>query len=356
MEPIISNINQVYGEFTLYTFEISKQGVGYFRTLDRRTVISEASSFCLWNGLSNGLSSRRKLNFTDLKVIDPAFNKGATLRLLKTVIILSLFDVKALIYRDKVQIFNPENERMKVLSELLMKRLEESKELHGKSFIFELFVLDTLFTFVSQEILKEFEPLEQNILHNFQKINNKNFSQFLATIRMQKDKLFAMDEKIKIPHHLLTQFLEEEVFVEDAGCTSNKTPENLKLMIEQRLELFQCLDASILLLETICERVDSLLENVKNREDVLSTGMDCFRNRVIAYDLIFTTLSSAVSFTSLFGACFGTNILVPLELSNGTAYGWYGVVGGTLFFVIVFSIGFLYFFKGAFKYLGRKKI
>eukprot|EP00871_Galdieria_phlegrea_P001784 jgi/Galph1/2606/GphlegSOOS_G1266.1 len=333
MEPIISNINQVYGEFTLYTFEISKQGVGYFRTLDRRTVISEASSFCLWNGLSNGLSPRRKLNFTDLKVIDPAFNKGATLRLLKTVIILSLFDVKALIYRDKVQIFNPENERMKVLSELLMKRLEESKELHGKSFIFELFVLDTLFTF----------------------INNKNFSQFLATIRMQKDKLFAMDEKIKIPHHLLTQFLEEEVFVEDAGCTSNKTPENLKLMIEQRLELFQCLDASILLLETICERVDSLLENVKNREDVLSTGMDCFRNRVIAYDLIFTTLSSAVSFTSLFGACFGTNILVPLELSNGTAYGWYGVVGGTLFFVIVFSIGFLYFFKGAFKYLGRKK-
>eukprot|EP00871_Galdieria_phlegrea_P001517 jgi/Galph1/2366/GphlegSOOS_G1051.1 len=298
MEPIISNINQVYGEFTLYTFEISKQGVGYFRTLDRRTVISEASSFCLWNGLSNGLSSRRKLNFTDLKVIDPAFNKGATLRLLKTVIILSLFDVKALIYRDKVQIFNPENECMKVLSELLMKRLEESKELHGKSFIFELFVRDTLFTFVSQEILKEFEPLEQNIHHNFQKINNKNFSQFFATIRMQKDKLFAMDEKVTIPHHLLTKFLAEEY----AGCTSNKTPENLKLM---------CLDASILvsflsdflsckylfvlfkLLETICERVDSLLENVKNREDVLSTGMDCFRNRVIAYDLIFTTLSSA---------------------------------------------------------------
>jgi len=342
-------------EFVLKCLEIRPDASCSFRTVNRKTIISEANQSTLWPGLSRKNRMHRKLNFTDLKVVDPAFKRGPTLRILRNVIILSVFDLRALVFHEKVQIFDPENLQCSQVSEQLTTSLQSAPK-SGSNFIFELFVLDTLLTLVSKQATEPFEALERSTLQMLKEAPRKNVAQYLSALRLKKEQLHQIAENSEIPRQLLVSFLEEEAFEDFPDCDSNDSKDQTEELLEQRLVLFRCLDSSILLLETLVQRVHRLQEQVNNREDVLSIGMDSFRNRVIAYDLIFTLISSAISFTSLFGACFGTNILTPLELSStGSPIGWYSVVGGSLVCSVLFSFVILYFFKGAFKYIRKQR-
>ncbi|GJQ11653.1 hypothetical protein GpartN1_g3444.t1 [Galdieria partita] len=342
-------------EFVLKCLEILSDGRSSLRTINRKTVVSEANESVLWRGLSRRGRTNRKLNFTDLKVVDPAFRRGATLRLLSNVIILSVFDLKALVFHEKAQIFDPENPQSAQVSKQLITSLRSTAK-SSDGFIFELFVLDTLLTLVSKQATEPFESLEFTTHQMLKEAPRKNVAQYLSSLRLKKEQLYQIAENSEIPRQLLVSFLEEEAFKVYPDFASNNLEQQTEDLVEQRLVLFRCLDSSILLLETIGQRVHRLLEEVNNREDVLSIGMDSFRNRVISYDLVFTLISSAISFTSLFGACFGTNILTPLELSStGSPIGWYSVVGGSLLFSFLFSIVLLYFFKGSFKYIRKQR-
>ncbi|EME30587.1 mitochondrial magnesium transporter Mrs2p-like protein [Galdieria sulphuraria] len=272
-------------EFMLKCLEILRDGRSSFRTINRKSVISEANQSVLWSGLSKRGRTNRKLNFTDLKVVDPAFRRGATLRLLSNVIILSVFDLRALVFHEKVQIFDPENLQSAKVSKQLVTSLRSAQQ-SNNHFVFELFVLDTLLTLVSKQATAPFESLESATYQMLKEAPRKNVAHYLSSLRLKKQQLYQIAENSEIPRQLLVSFLEEEAFEVPTDFDSDNLKQQTEDLLEQRLLLFRCLDSSILLLETIGQRVHRLLEEVNNREDVLSIGMDSFLRSVLPRYLV----------------------------------------------------------------------
>lgn len=232
-------------EFVLTCLEITQSGLCTFRTINRKTIIAEATESVLWSGLSRKGRTDRKLNFTDLKAVDPAFKRGPTLRILSNVIILSVFDLRALVFHEKVQIFDPENVRCSQVSQQLVSNLRSSPS-SNHNFIFELFVLDTLLTLVSKQATEPFERLEFETLEMLKEAPRKNVAQYLTFLRLKKEQLHQIAEDAEIPRELLVEFLKDEAFEVLPDFESSNLKEQIQDVVEQRLVLFRCLDSSIL--------------------------------------------------------------------------------------------------------------
>jgi len=250
-------------------------------------------------------------------------------------IVLNFRAVKILIGKNKVYVFNTENQN---IAEKFVPQLSQKITAREKQAPFEFAVLEQAFAYMADKIQEKVLKIEESSQRIFRKLNvelkNETFEQLLTL----KKKLSQLRTNAKEMEEAIEEILEEDEALESLCLSGRKKAlaEEVESILENALEQT----------ENIAHNIRELEDGIDDTQEILTLKIATLRNTIIKFDLIISVLTGLFTFLAVIVGLYGMNIKNNLETSHEAFKGV--VVALFLSFVVLW--GCIYW------YLKRKKV
>ncbi|KAI5963076.1 LPE10 [Candida pseudojiufengensis] len=234
----------------------------------------------------------------------------------KNCIMLNLSNVRALINKDKVTLFDShsftrseshtQSQFLKQLSDNLKKRDEN----HVHDEYYEFKALETILIHVIANLTTEMK-VHKTIVTNVLSGLDESIERFkLRYLLIQSKKLAQFQQKVTLIRDLLEDVLERDDELNDLYLTDPRTGTNHE-------EIEMLLESYYKTADEIVQTVDNLRSQIKTTEEIINIVLDSNRNELMLLGLKFSTGLLSMGVALYFAALYGMNLENFIEESDG---------------------------------------
>ncbi|EME27422.1 hypothetical protein Gasu2_35200 [Galdieria sulphuraria] len=271
-------------------------------------------------------------NLRDLRKVDPAFQPNFCLYVVDSILLVNLNQIAAIILPAKVIFLDPESSPAKRACNNVVQLLQNEEE----RLAFPFAVLEGVILTACLSVEREIALLEPRVMDALSQVSKYSNYSRLAELRLFRQKLLSLNSiadrmDILLEEFFDSDFVEETLFVEKNGLVKREigqlsSLDDLKCVFEPYLQ-------SLDLQKSIC---GSFLKALQNVERTLMLGFDFIRNKLFTLDLLGTILILSFTLINMVVGFFGFNLTLPIyNLSDGSQYYFYAIVGGLTVFMLV---------------------
>lgn len=300
----------------MHTFEININGELLEREVLRKDVAAEF--------YMHGRDLRPVFSIKQLATVSPR-GRG---------IIVNLGEVKLVIGKEKVFLFNIRNPFLMQFSEKLAERIRNQED----RTTFEFMVLEFSFSYVFDVLERDFYEIHKYSERIFSKLKSYTSDQHFENLLSLKKRLSKLAILIREIEEAASEVVRDEEELMDI-CLSGKTEtkiEEAESILEHIWEQYEDLD----------HRVNELSENIDDTQEIITLKMANRRNVIMRFDLLATLITAVLSGLAVVAGVFGMNLKSSLENST---IAFFSVL---IFIFVIFFVSIFWLFW----YLRRNKV
>lgn len=294
-----------------------------------------------------------RLSVRDMRQIDPAFTAKPAIWVREDAMVVSLESVRAIVLHDRMFVFDPDNEKVRMPIRYIKKRL--LNEVEDIFLPFEFRALEGILIYTCTVLEKEFSMIEPGLRNTLFDLPNRIDSEKLEKLRHLEQRLNHYYSRARKVQAVLQSVLDEDEDMADMYLTEKRrNPDATRNPIDH--------DEAEMLLETYLQNVDDLTSKagllntaIDDTENLVEIHLDTMQNRLLLVDLIITVIVTLLSFATMVTALFGMNIPLPVGMSQlpTSQYYFYGWVALMLLVMTVGLVVLVRWFRRQGIYQGR---
>eukprot|EP00172_Hildenbrandia_rubra_P001006 Plantae.Rhodophyta-Hildenbrandia_rubra.ctg15990.p1 GENE.Plantae.Rhodophyta-Hildenbrandia_rubra.ctg15990~~Plantae.Rhodophyta-Hildenbrandia_rubra.ctg15990.p1 ORF type:complete len:594 (+),score=118.25 Plantae.Rhodophyta-Hildenbrandia_rubra.ctg15990:253-2034(+) len=270
------------------------------------------------------------LTARDVRQVDPAFAAKPALWVRSNAIIVSLDGTRAIIFRNKILLFDPDKENMEQIIDLVLTKVAEDRRSNGSYFApFEFRVLEAILIYV-QTLLEKFyySEIEHTIDVELDSSPITPSSEFLENIRGRERNLDYFTTRSKMVTHALKEVLENDEDMAEMYLTEKcKHPNQIRNSLDHD-EVEMMLEHYLQGIEYMWDRADTINNAVGDTKGLMSIELTLTQNRILLASLFVTITSTGLTGGAMLANIMGMNL--PFAGASGRPD-----ENGNLFYIIV---------------------
>eukprot|EP00871_Galdieria_phlegrea_P003219 jgi/Galph1/3899/GphlegSOOS_G2572.1 len=277
------------------------------------------------------LASSLRLNYRDLRVVDPSFrNESPVFLARKNAVIVHLEHIRAIVQANSVLIFDPANPAVQNLLPQLRSRIKDRS--HPLPFEFrslEAFLIDVC-TLLSRE-LRTLVPALENVLDTLStnEAGTDTVRRCLDRLLPLQNSLNDFEVKIREVHSALNDVLRSDEDMSEMYLTTKlETGEQLQVFLncilivilkghrrrtDQHEELEMMFETYLKQIDSIRNEVASTLHTVRATENITQIRLDAMRNRILRLEIYLNIGMLSLSTGAFCSGLFGMNLTSHME-------------------------------------------
>ncbi|KAI5956855.1 LPE10 [Candida jiufengensis] len=231
-------------------------------------------------------------------------------------IMLNLSNVRALINKDKVTLFDSnsfsrsESHTQSQFLKELGDKLKTKDESHTHDEYYEFKALEAILIHVIANLTTEMK-VHKTIVTNVLNGLDESIERFkLRYLLIQSKKLAQFQQKVTLIRDLLEDVLERDDELNDLYLTDKRTGTN-------HAEVEMLLESYYKTADEIVQTVENLRSQIKTTEEIINIVLDSNRNELMLLGLKFSTGLLSMGIALYFAALYGMNLENFIEESNG---------------------------------------
>lgn len=279
-----------------------------------------------------------RLTVRDMRQIDPAFTAKPAIWVREDAMVVSLESVRAIILHNKMFVFDPDNDKVRMPIQYIQKRLLNNVE--DVFLPFEFRALEGILIYTCTVLESEFTVIEPHLRETLGDLPKHITNEQLERLRHLEQKLNHYYSRSRKVQAALQSVLDEDEDMADMYLTEKRrNPGVTRNPMDH--------DEAEMLLETYLQNVDDLTSKagllntaIDDTENLIEIHLDTMQNRLLLVDLIITVIMTLLSFGTMVTGIFGMNMPLPDGISQlpTSQYYFYGCV---ILMVLVMTVGFV---------------
>ncbi|CAD1813592.1 putative integral membrane protein [Candida parapsilosis] len=237
----------------------------------------------------------------------------------KNCIMLNLLNIRALIQKDQVTIFDSysstysirhESHSQSQLLKLMESKLQENTSNHQVKEYYEFRALEAILIHVISNLTTEMK-VHRTILTNVLSGLDESIERYkLRYLLIQSKKLAQFQQKATLIRDLLEDLLERDDELNDMYLTDPRTGTN-------HAEIEMLLESYYKTADEIVQTVENLRSQIKTTEEIINIVLDSNRNELMLLGLKFSTGLLSMGVALYLAALYGMNLENFIEESDG---------------------------------------
>lgn len=250
----------------------------------------------------------------DIRQVDPTFSAKPALWVRHNAILVSLEQIRAVIFYNKLFLFDPDNPKVqravKIISERLSKFIEGDVDMTNMPYEFR--ALDGILINVCMSLEEDFTSIEPTILENLDDLPTRLTSRQLEDLRSFKQRLSQFSARSQDVQRVLQDILEEDEDMINMYLTEKKCyPEHIRNPIEHdEIEILS--ESYLQIVDHLTNRAELLDNAIDDTEDLVTIRLDTIRNRILFVELTLNIIALVFGAGSLVAGIFGMNLGIPV--------------------------------------------
>lgn len=256
--------------------------------------------------------------------------------------VVSLEKVRAIILHDRMFVFDPYSEEVKMAIQNIRKRLSNNVE---DIFLpFEFRALEGILIYTCTNLEKEFASIEPHLRKTLFDLPNRINSEQLESLRGLEQKLNHYYSRARKVQAVIQSVLDEDEDMADMYLTEKRRNPHAKRNPINHDEAEMLLEAYLQNVDYLTSEAGLLNTAIDDTENLVEIHLDTMQNRLLLVDLIITVIMAILSFASMVTAIFGMNIPLPVGMAQlpTSKYYFYGCV---VLLFLVMAIGLVVLFR-----------
>jgi regulator of replication initiation timing len=267
------------------------------------------------------------LQIRDLRQIDPSFASKTALWVRQNVLIISLLHIRALIFADRLLLFDPDAPEVQETALVIRERLRSVPVDRDVYAPFEFRALEACFICVCNALERELGAFEPYLMQLLEDLSRESTMQKIESLRMLKLRLNGFLAKAQDIRQTLKSVLDEDEDMARLYLTELRKQHGKPRTTEDHEAAEQLLESYLQLVDHVHNRAELLDAATSDTEDLLSIQLDAMRNRLLVLDMSISVVTGAFSWADVVIGLFHMNLQLPIYGENGGSVGWFiGVV------------------------------
>lgn len=294
----------------------------------------------LRNYLRNSLQPR------DIRQVDPAFAAKPALWIRHTALVVSLERLRAIVFRSKLLLFEPDSEATasaaEIASSLIGAKTDGAVSAegfggHGGDAPFELRALEGILIAVVGDLESDFWKLKPTIERHLRDLPNDLTTKRLEELRLDKQRLSNLRSRATAVHDILEKVLDEDEDMANMYLTEKHTHPERARSVGDHDEVEMLLEAYLQSVDELVNQSTLLSDGIEDTEDLVMIHLDTLRNRLLTVELALSVVSMTFGVGGMISGIFGMNLPIAQFDEGASTYWFAGVSAGIIAFVIIVS-------------------
>ncbi|MEI7511037.1 MAG: CorA family magnesium transporter [Candidatus Peregrinibacteria bacterium] len=280
------------------------------------------------------LSERFRLHSRDLRPV-LLLRQLSTISVRGDSVIVNLEELKMVVGKERAYILFSGHEKMtREFVELISDKIKtKGEDTHTP---FEFLVLESAIFFTLERIEANFINFEKTLTKTLVDISDKPTEELFEKLLTLKKRISRLEKRVQEIQDSLEDLLEDNEEMAELRLSEGTEEifplENIESILDNALELAI----------EIANKISEKKEDIDDTQEILNLKMSSIRNTIIRLDLFTGVGTTILAFGTLITGFFGMNLRNYWEL---TEWGFFGVVGGTVFLLFLFFYFFYWFIK-----------
>jgi len=285
-----------------------------------------------WN-LRNALQPR------DIRQVDPAFSAKPALWVRTGAIVVSLEGVRAIIFHDKMYVFDPESEPVEKAGKIIRERIGFKGGAESVDFFmpFEFKALEGILIHAITALEREYVLFEPDLQRSLNHFPTKLTTVLLEELRENKQRLNHFRSRLHNVQKALMDLLDDDEDMSNMYLTElvRATGEKKRDPMDHE-DVEMLIEAYMQMVDDLVTKADLLDTAVDDTEDLVMIHLDTLRNKLLMLDLATSVFAMALAMGTVLAGIFGMNLEIP-AFESGTSHWFFGGVSIAIL-MLVFGV------------------
>ena len=282
------------------------------------------------------------LTIRDLRQIDPDFTAKPALWVRENALVISLEEVRALVFFDRMLLFDVNKPSVVDLTRYLGSFLGGiSAAQHAFYVPFEFRALDAILEYACYRLARDFAAVQPKIQAALAALPQRITSEGLEKLRENEQELNIVYARTAKVQHAVQELLDEDEDMAAMYLTEKWRQPDRKRPEEQHEEAEALLETHLQTVDDLTTKAELLNSTIDDTEDLIEIHLDTMQNRLLLVDLLITGVSTVLAFGSMLASIFGMNLQLPRAmrfLPSSQYYFYASVIGIFLGMSVAFLV------------------
>lgn len=285
-----------------------------------------------------GMVKQRKrvgnsLTIRDLRQIDPDFTAKPALWVRENALVISLEEVRALVFFDRMLLFDYEKASVVDLVRYLSSFLGGiSASQHVFYVPFEFRALDAILEYACYKLARDFASVRPKIQDALVALPHRITQEGLETLRQNEQELNIVYARTAKVQHAVQELLDEDEDMAGMYLTEKWRQPTRTRPQDSHEEAEALLETHLQTVDDLTTKAELLNSTIDDTEDLIEIHLDTMQNRLLLVDLLITGVTTVLAFGSMLTSIFGMNLQLPrsMRFLPSSQYYFYASVTGIL--------------------------
>lgn len=275
---------------------------------------------------------RNSLQARDIRQVDPAFAAKPALWVRHSAIVVSLEGIRAIIFWNKMLMFDSRRAETKELASIAQKCVMSTPDEENPQ-PFEFNALEGILISLAVRLEREFDNLKPAIESYIHTLPSKLTTKMLEVLRRRKQQLNHFHSRANTIKTVLENLLDDDEEMASMYLTEKRVNKDVARPSEEHMEAETLLEAYLQVIDEHVNLATLLNDAIDDTEDLVMIHLDTLRNRLLSVELMLSVVSMTFTLGGVIAGVFGMNLPMPL-FEKSTSL-WFFLVVGAIFVVIV---------------------
>lgn len=275
------------------------------------------------------------LQIRDLRQIDPSFPSKPALWVRHNVLIVSLLHIRALVFADRLLLFDPKTPEVQETAIMIQDRLCSGPIDSDVYAPFEFRALEACFVCVCSALERELGAFEPYLVQLLEELSRESTMQKIEALRMLKLQLNGLLAKAQNIQRALKAVLDEDEDMARLYLTELRKQPGKPRAIEDHEAAEQLLESYLQVVDHVHNRAALLNAATSDTEDLMGIQLDAMRNRLLLLDMSVSVITGSFAWADVVIGLFHMNLQLPIYGQNGGSVGWFI---GVVFVMLVWAL------------------
>ena len=360
------SLRKAWNKFSFTCVQIDNEGVLTRRSVTREGILEIAREFDLYESVparrrtraANRIESARghivvrrkkthasrytELSKRDIRQVDPTFSPKPALWVRRNALVVSLDSIRALIFRDKVLIFDVDKEGMSGIIDVVKEKIKEDPRSRGNFYApFEFRALEGILITVQTRLEKTFYTKIVPDLESVQGIPHSPTLEFLEDISNRELLLIQYTIRVSKVAGMLQDLLHDDEDMAEMYLTEKYKNPDVRRNILDHDEAEMLLEHYLQGVEFVWSKAQMCKNTCAEAKGHMSIHLDQGQNQILMLDLMILIITASFNGGTLIANILGMNLAFPRSMGSGdrNPAAFYWVVGASCLFIFGLMAG-----------------
>ncbi|KAK4537084.1 hypothetical protein CDCA_CDCA11G3109 [Cyanidium caldarium] len=269
---------------------------------------------------------RNFMQIRDFRQIDPAFVAKPALWVRHNVLVVSLEQVRALIFADRLLLFQPEQPAVQRSARTILERLQAARADADAYAPFEFRALEAILICVCVSLESDLSEFEPKLVRALNELSKMTTALQLEQLRALKLQLGAFLVRVQNVQDALRELLDEDEDMSRMYLSQLRETGNQTRPVGEHEEVEQILEAYLQVVAHIRNRADLISAATADTEDIVGIQLGIMRNRLLVLDIAASAALASFALADAVISFFHSNLPLPIYQENNGSVVWFIVV------------------------------